>query len=247
MDFFRPYLAHASIGVCCAVARFHDGKIEVWSHSQSIFAAQGHCPFAWPAVSTTSRSITRRCRLLRPQRRRRCRARCLPGCARLSTTLRSGCNGAARTNSAAVRSRRRCWSRSRSAVDDDGTILSAGNQDIYGNGHLLRPGNFEVPSLLAASEMARPLFQFRFRRTPRLPRAAAPIATRSRSIAPAALHVDVHRMLEMPLRTSSLRGLGAMINVLAIESTMDELAAAGRPRSGRLPAVASRTTSAPRT
>jgi len=30
----------------------------------------------------------------------------------------------------------------------------------------------------------------------------------------------------MPLRTSSLRGLGAMVNVLAIESMMDELAAA---------------------
>ena len=44
-----------------------------------------------------------------------------------------------------------------------------------------------------------------------------------------ALHVDVHRLTEMPLRTSSLRGLGAMVNVLAIESTMDELAtAAGR-------------------
>jgi CO/xanthine dehydrogenase Mo-binding subunit len=44
-----------------------------------------------------------------------------------------------------------------------------------------------------------------------------------------AQHVAVHRLTEMPLRTSSLRGLGAMINVLAIESVMDELAlAAGR-------------------
>jgi len=40
------------------------------------------------------------------------------------------------------------------------------------------------------------------------------------------LDVNVHRMLEMPLRTSSLRGLGAMINVFAIESTINELAAA---------------------
>ena len=40
------------------------------------------------------------------------------------------------------------------------------------------------------------------------------------------LHVTRHRLLEMPIRTSSLRSLGAHLNVFAIESFMDELAAA---------------------
>jgi CO/xanthine dehydrogenase Mo-binding subunit len=35
-----------------------------------------------------------------------------------------------------------------------------------------------------------------------------------------------HRLLSMPIRTSSLRSLGAFLNVFAIESFMDELAAA---------------------
>ena len=40
------------------------------------------------------------------------------------------------------------------------------------------------------------------------------------------LHVTRHRLLDMPIRTSSLRSLGAHLNVFAIESFMDELAAA---------------------
>ena len=52
------------------------------------------------------------------------------------------------------------------------------------------------------------------------------------------LHVTRHRLLDMPIRTSSLRSLGAHLNVFAIESFMDELAlAAGRanphPRCGK--------------
>jgi CO/xanthine dehydrogenase Mo-binding subunit len=43
------------------------------------------------------------------------------------------------------------------------------------------------------------------------------------------VHVTRHRLFEMPVRTSSLRSLGAHLNVFAIESFMDELAsAAGR-------------------
>jgi CO/xanthine dehydrogenase Mo-binding subunit len=37
-------------------------------------------------------------------------------------------------------------------------------------------------------------------------------------------HVTKHRLLEMPLRTSSLRALGAYANIFAIESFVDELA-----------------------
>ena len=40
------------------------------------------------------------------------------------------------------------------------------------------------------------------------------------------VQVTRHRLLDMPVRTSSLRSLGAHLNVFAIESFMDELAAA---------------------
>ncbi len=36
----RPYLAHASIGPSCALANPVDGQLEVWCHSQAIFALQ---------------------------------------------------------------------------------------------------------------------------------------------------------------------------------------------------------------
>jgi nicotinate dehydrogenase subunit B len=39
------------------------------------------------------------------------------------------------------------------------------------------------------------------------------------------VHVTRHRLLDMPIRTSGLRSLGAHLNVFAIESFMDELAA----------------------
>ena len=41
-----------------------------------------------------------------------------------------------------------------------------------------------------------------------------------------AVQVTRHRLLDMPIRTSSLRSLGAHLNVFAIESFIDELAAA---------------------
>ena len=39
------------------------------------------------------------------------------------------------------------------------------------------------------------------------------------------LRVETTRLLDMPIRTSALRGLGATLNVWSIESVVDELAA----------------------
>ena len=52
-------------------------------------------------------------------------------------------------------------------------------------------------------------------------------------------HRLIHHLLpRVPLRTSSLRGLGAWANVFAIESFMDELARARRRGPRDLPPVA---------
>ena len=56
------------------------------------------------------------------------------------------------------------------------------------------------------------------------------------------LHVTRHRLLDMPIRTSSLRSLGAHLNVFAIESFMDELAAAAGTDPVRMAGVAMNTT-----
>ena len=52
--------------------------------------------------------------------------------------------------------------------------------------------------------------------------------------------VRTHRLLTMPLRTSALRALGAHLNVYAIESVVDELAALAERRPGRVPAADAR-------
>ena len=48
-----------------------------------------------------------------------------------------------------------------------------------------------------------------------------------------------HFVPDMPVRVSALRSLGAFANVFAIESFMDELAAAAARRPGRVPTAPS--------
>lgn len=226
-EFFRPYIAHASIGTCCAVARWSEEGLEVWSHSQSIFALRRDLGLA----------------LHLPAERIVVHHREGAGC--------YGHNGADDVAlDAALVARampglpaRVQWSREdelgwapfgaanlvtvEAEVAEDGTLLSWAH-DIYGNGHLSRPGFSETPSLLAASHLADP-----FPAPVALNPAPAGGGGADRNAVPlyrtGGLSVRVHRCLEMPLRTSSFRALGAMANVLAIESVMDELAlTAGR-------------------
>jgi CO/xanthine dehydrogenase Mo-binding subunit len=37
----RPYIAHASIGPSCGVARFEDGALTVWAHAQGVYPLRG--------------------------------------------------------------------------------------------------------------------------------------------------------------------------------------------------------------
>ena len=74
--FTKPYIAHAAIAPSCALAQFESGKLTVWSHTQGVFPLRRDLARALkldqdadPLHSCRGR------RLLRPQRRRRCRAR----------------------------------------------------------------------------------------------------------------------------------------------------------------------------
>jgi len=105
----------------------------------------------------------------------------------------------------------------------DGT-LTGWRSRIIGNGHSGRPGRDPNPTLVAASYLAEPF--------PVKPSINPPLASgggAQRNAVPfyriPALHVGLTRLLEMPVRTSALRGLGALINVWSIEAVMDELAA----------------------
>jgi CO/xanthine dehydrogenase Mo-binding subunit len=112
-------------------------------------------------------------------------------------------------------------------VDAAGNVLSW-QHEIWGNGHSTRPGSTRSVALLANSHRAG---------GEEIEAAAEPPMARGggagRNSVPEydfpAYRAVNHRLLDMPLRTSALRSLGAFLNVFAAESFVDELAlAAGR-------------------
>ena len=217
----RPYLAHASMAPSCGVARWDGDKLELWTHSQGLYHL----------------------------RRDICRAL---GVAIDQVTVHHvegagayGHNGADDAAFDAVLLARAVngqpvqvvWSRADElgwapfgaamAVHIEADLSDAGDvvawrHDLYSNGHVSRPGLFDVPSLLGN--------QLRTGTPPPVsmdPPFAGGGGSERNSVPLYTFpgkRVTKHRLLEMPLRTSSLRALGAYANVFAIESFVDELA-----------------------
>ncbi|MBX9701850.1 MAG: molybdopterin-dependent oxidoreductase, partial [Acetobacteraceae bacterium] len=221
--FQRPFIAHASLAPSCAVARVADGAVEIWSHTQGVYNLRAD-------VSTVLR--------LPPER---VVVRHMEG---------AGCYGHNGADDVALeaaliaravpgRPVRLLWTRAEELgwspfspamlveveADQaaDGSLL-AWRSRISGNGHVNRPGRDANPTLLAASAIAEPF--------PVKPSANPPLSTGGggqRNAVPfyriPQMRVGLRRLLEMPIRCSSLRGLGALMNVWTIETVMDELAA----------------------
>ena len=228
--YHRPYLAHAAMGPSSATALATNDagvRLEVWTHSQGVYMLR--------------RELARALQLTGEQ----VRVRHVEG---------AGCYGHNGADDAAMdaallalavpgRPVQVVWSRAdelgwepfgpaavvRIAADVDarGDVLSW-QHEIWGNGHVTRPGFGRSPGLLAAShrdggEPIEPAAEPPLERGGGAGRNAVP------GYAFPAFRAVNHRLSVMPLRTSSLRALGGFVNVFAIESFMDELAeAAGR-------------------
>ena len=104
---------------------------------------------------------------------------------------------------------------------DDGAIRHW-RQEIWSNGHSSRPSSTGNPPLLAALHQGAPP-------VPSTDPAPSHGGGSDRNAVPGydlpGLTVVTHVLREMPLRTSAMRALGAHLNVYAIESVVDELAA----------------------
>lgn len=221
--FSRPFLAHASIGTCCAVARWRGDAVEVWTHSQGPYNLRAD-------IAKT--------------------LRCAPEQVVVRHAEGAGCYGHNGADDVALdavlvargaggRPVRVVWSRAEELgwaplspamlVDVEATTDANGDllgwrSHVVSNGHSSRPGRAAVPALLAASMLAEPFAVLPSINPPMAagggaPRNAVPIYRAS------SLKVETTRLLDMPIRTSALRGLGATLNVWSIESVMDELAA----------------------
>jgi CO/xanthine dehydrogenase Mo-binding subunit/aerobic-type carbon monoxide dehydrogenase small subunit (CoxS/CutS family) len=223
-EFTRPFVAHGSMAPSCAIARWDGDSVTVWSHSQGIFPLRGAIA---AGLGLAAGQVT---------------VHHVEGA---GVYGQNGADDAAMdavllARVAAGRPVRVQWTREdemrwspfgpamlaqlSAGLDPAGRIVTW-RQDVRSNGFIGRPGTGGEPRLLALTHLAggRPM--------PPAPDGAPTGAMgSSRNAVPGYhipdLHVTRHRLLEMPIRTSSLRSLGAHLNVFAIESFMDELAAA---------------------
>jgi CO/xanthine dehydrogenase Mo-binding subunit len=215
----RMHVAHASVGPSCGLALYENGKLQVWTHCQGVYplrAALARQLKIDPAIISVKHLQG-------------------PGC--------YGHNGAddAAADAAVIAVRRPGvpirvrWRREdefgfepvspamvvtvRATLDDAGKPADW-TTEIWSTRHSSRPGG--GGNLLPAEALPDP--------------PPAPPATES-SNAPgagtrngeplygfAAKRIVHHLVPDSPVRTSSLRGLGATVNVFAIETAMDELA-----------------------
>lgn len=218
----RPFLAHASIAPSCGVARWDDDRVTVWSHSQGITGLRDaiaqaleldadrveveHTEGAGSYGHNGADDAAYDAVLL---------ARAVPGRPvhvqwRRQDELTWGPLGSAMSVDLAA------------STDDDGDVAQW-SADIYSQGHTARPGYAGVPGLLAGLHQEPP----RTYPAPVDPPAKAGFGS-GRNGNPGyafpARRVVAHRLTETPIRTSSIRALGAHLNVFAIESFLDELA-----------------------
>lgn len=223
-SYARPYLAHASIGPSCGLARWDasGGKVEVWTHAQGVYPMQrdlalllrippeaitvGHVPGAGCYGHNGADDAAVDAALI---------ARALPGRpVQVLWTREDELSCAPFGAAMAVDVR--------ASVDEHGRIVDWAHE-IWSNGHSMRPGRLPVPVFHAAPLLADP---FPPQVSINVPVSAGAGAERN-SIPnyefPQQRIVN-HRLLTMPLRVSSLRSLGAHCNVFASESFMDEIA-----------------------
>ena len=177
-EYRKQFIAHASIGPSCAIARMQGGKLEVWSHTQGIYGLRKDLSKVLSMPKPTS--------LLRTPKAPAATATTAP------TTWRS-----MRRCSRAPRTAGRCrlqWMRDdefawepygtamavemEAGLDAEGRIVSW-RHDLFSNGHTHRPGRAEKVTLTAAAHLAQPMPIADRGRSRRCPR-AAPTATPSR-------------------------------------------------------------------
>ena len=208
----------------CAVARWDGDAVTVWSHSQGIFALRGalaaglgldparvtvhHVEGAGVYGHNAADDAAADAVLL---------AREVPGRPVRVLWSRADELGWGPVGPAML-------ARLSAGLDAAGRI-QVWRQDVWSNGFIGRPGTGGEPRLLALSHLAgaAPI-------PPALDGPPSGAMGATRNAVPGYdipdLGVTRHRLLAMPIRTSSLRSLGAFLNVFAIESFMDELAAA---------------------
>ena len=218
----RPYQAHASMGPSCAVAQMRDGQLTVWTHSQGVFPLRG----------TLARTLG-----MKPPS-----VRCIhmegAGCYGHNAADDAALDAALLARASNGRPVRVQWMRAEEfmwepygpamVMEAKGAVANGRivdwTYDVWSQSHNMRPGDPDGINLLSSWYLADP-------KPPGPARQAGPpnFAGDRNAIPTYDLprqKITHHLIKDNPIRTSALRTLGGYANVFAVESFMDELAAA---------------------
>jgi len=221
-QYTRPYIAHASIAPSCAIAQWNADKVRVWTHSQGVYLLRADLALVLrlPVENITVEHMEG------------------AGCYGHNAADDVALDAVLLAKAAEDRPVRVQWSREgemshgpfgpamvveiEADLDANDEILDW-RHTIWSNGHTSRPVGKTPPVLLAATELEDP-----FPRRISENQGQADGGGADRNSIPLydlpSWQVEYHRLLNMPIRTSALRSLGAQANVFAIESFLDELA-----------------------
>ena len=219
-SYSRPYLSHGSIGPSCAVARLDADALTVWTHTQGVYPDRD-------AIAEMMRM---------PKDKVRCIHAEGSGCYGHNGADDAAADAALLAREMPGRPVRVQWTREQehawepygpamlvkvnAALDDAGKIVDW-DYAVWSNTHSTRPG--PAGSLLAARSIAAAFAEPAPKPIP-MPEGGGDRNSIPLYKFPNA-KVIYHFLPAMPVRVSALRALGAPMNVFAIESFMDELAA----------------------
>ena len=220
----KPFVAHGSIAPSCGIAVFDGRRLDVWSHSQGVFPLRATIA---KALDLATSDVV------------------------VQHVEGAGSYGHNSADDAAFDAAllatlvpdtpvRVQWSRAdelswepfgpamvgdvTATLGPDGRVADW-SYELWSNGHTARPGYAPAHGLLSDAHRAG---------VDAIPPSIDPPAARglgsARNSEPyyefPRMEVTAHRLLTMPIRSSALRSLGAHFNIFALESVMDELAAA---------------------
>jgi CO/xanthine dehydrogenase Mo-binding subunit len=219
----KPYIAHASIGPSCAIARFDGERHELWSHSQGIFPLRGDMAkcLRVPAERIVVHHVDG------------------AGCYGHNGADDVALDAALLARAVSPRPVQVQWMREdesgwepfgpamvmklKASTDARGDIVDW-NHETWSNPHSNRSGRGPGSTLIAAPHMADPV--------PVSPPVDQPLPAGASHRNAIPLYefpnqkVARHLIMDTPLRISALRALGGFANTFAIESMLDELALA---------------------
>src|SRR5262245_2729140 len=218
----RPFLAHASIGPSCAVARSQGGAIEIWSQSQSIYPTRKD-------IATTLGIAADAIKVHHMQG---------AGCYGHNGADDAALDAVLLARAVEGHAVRLQWSHEdelawspygpamvvamSGSMDGSGRIVDW-RHEMWSNPHIARPGLQVSPSLLAAWHLDPPFAQPSG--IDALPGGKPASQRHAVPIYDFANQKVLHHVLDrLPVRTGTLRAIGGFINTFAIECFMDELA-----------------------